>query len=140
MPHLSAEAKHHILLEYDPYNRYRSFTALAHKHNVAGGRETVERWFHRWDRIPSSLEECPRTGRPRVLSVDDVHELVAPIIRRANQENRVIDYAQVADELKEDTGCEVSSQTLRRYGRSAGVRGMRTSARSAIERQSIAVE
>ena len=98
MPHLSAEAKHHILLEYDPYNRYRSFAALARKHNVAGGRETVERWFHRWDRTPSSLEECPRTGRPRVLSVDDVHELVAPIIRRANRENRVIDYAQVADD------------------------------------------
>jgi transposase len=111
MPHLSAEAKHHILLEYDPYHRYRSFAALARKHDVAGGRETVERWFHRWDRTPSSLEECPRTGRPRVLSVDDVHELVTPIIRRANQENRVIDYAQVA-ELTRRTGSLTTLKSL----------------------------
>jgi hypothetical protein len=76
----------------------------------------------------------------RVSYLSTLHELVAPIIRRANQENRVIDYAQVADELKEDTGRVVSSRTLRRYGRAAGVRGMRTSARSAVERQSIAVE
>ncbi len=37
MPHLSADAKHHILLDYCPHDTTRSFAALASRHAVKGG-------------------------------------------------------------------------------------------------------
>ena len=48
MPHFSAEAKHHILLEYSPRSEGRSFAALAARHAVSGGARTVQRWHSRW--------------------------------------------------------------------------------------------
>src|SRR6185312_12901126 len=49
MPHLSAEAKHHILLEYSPRSPTHSLSALAARHSIAGGERTVRNWLQRWD-------------------------------------------------------------------------------------------
>jgi hypothetical protein len=66
MPHLDANTKHAILLEYQPHTRTHSFAALARRHGVAGGSEVIRRWHSRWDGTAVSLKEGKSTGRPRM--------------------------------------------------------------------------
>ncbi len=90
MPHLSAEAKHHILLEYAPHDSTRTFDALARRHAVAGGKATVQRWHARWDGTARSLERMAGTGKPRVLSRAEVSRHIRAPILAANRAHRAI--------------------------------------------------
>src|SRR6185437_16077306 len=72
MSHLSAEAKHHILLEYTPGDSTRSFAALARRHTIRGGKGTLSRWHSRWDRTPASLERKAGSGKTSLLSAEQV--------------------------------------------------------------------
>lgn len=117
MPHLSAEAKHHILLDYSPHDTTRSFVALAARHAVAGGARTVQRWHERWDGTPASLEEKQRTGRPRVLSRAEVSRHVRAPILAANRAHRAIHYSELLPTVRLKTGTEVSLRSLQRYGK-----------------------
>jgi hypothetical protein len=76
MPHLSPEAKHHILLEYAPHDSTRSFTALAARHGVKGGERLLRMWHQRWRKSAASLKEKRRAGRPRKLSSAAVQQHV----------------------------------------------------------------
>lgn len=116
MPHLSAEAKHHILLEYAPHDATCSFAALARRHAIKGGHETVRQWWLRWDGSAASLEAQPRTGRPRVLSRAEVARHVATPIRAANRAHRAIHYTKLLPRVQAATGKEPSLRTLQRYG------------------------
>lgn len=117
MPHLSAEAKHHILLEYTPHSPTHGFPALAARHAVAGGARTVQRWLERWDGTPASLEEQPRTGRPRVLNKAEVSRQVRAPILAANRAHRAIHYTDLLPEVRQKTGKELSLRSLQRYGK-----------------------
>ena len=134
MPHLSAEAKHHILLEYAPHETTRSFAALAARHTVAGGSGTVTRWHQRWDGTPASLKEQPRTGRPRTLSRAEVSRHVRAPLLAANRAHRAIHYTELLPRVRAATGSEVSLRSLQRYGKEElGGRDTRSKKRTAEE-------
>lgn len=116
MPHLGAEAKHHILLEYSPHDTTRSFAALAARHAVKGGERVVRRWHRRWDGSPASLQERPRSGRPRALSRAQVARHIATPIRHANRAHRAIHYTDLLPQVRAATGAEVSLRTVQHYG------------------------
>ena len=116
MPHLSAEAKHHILLEYAPGVRGRGFKALAARHAIAGGARRLSEWHHRWNGTPQSLEERPRSGRPRTLSSAQVRRHVAAPIRNANRAARAISYTTLLPQVQAATDSTLSLRTLQRYG------------------------
>jgi transposase len=117
MSHLSAEAKHHILLEYSPRCPTRSFAALAQHHGIPGGKQTVQQWHARWDGTARSLGRREGSGRPRTLSSRQVQQHVRAPILRANRAHRVVHYTELVDSVRERTGCEVSLRTLQRYGK-----------------------
>lgn len=138
MAHLDANTKHHILLEYSPHGRDRSFAALALRHQIAGGARTVQRWYSRWDGTPQSLEEGERSGRPRVLSKREVtRHVTAPIrIRNSNRAARPVRYPKLLPQVQAATGKELSLRTLQRYGHEeAGGRQTRGKKRTAQERE-----
>lgn len=116
MPHLSAEAKHHILLEYSPHDTTRSFAALARRHAVKGGERLLRLWHSRWNGTPASLQERSRSGRPRLLSRAQVARHIATPIRAANRAHRAIHYTDLLPRVREATGTQVSARTVRRYG------------------------
>lgn len=139
MPHLSAEAKHHILLEYAPHDATRSFAALAARHAVAGGKRTVQRWHERWNGTPASLEEQLRTGRPRVLSRAEVSRHVRAPILAANRAHRAIHYSDLLPAVREKTGKEMSLRSLQRYGKEElGAKQKHTKKRTAAESECMA--
>jgi hypothetical protein len=117
MPHLNAETKHHILLEYAPHDTSRSFAALAARHAVAGGSGTVARWYQRWDGTPASLEEKARTGRPRALSKAEVSRHVRAPILAAKRAHRAIHYTELLPRVQAATGKRPSLRSLQRYGK-----------------------
>jgi hypothetical protein len=114
--HLTADVKHHILLEYRPYSHAHSFGALAERHNVVGGRRTVQRWHERWDGTPQSLQHTEGAGRPRVLSSDQVTRHLRPRILSANRRHKAVHYPDVLLGVRSATGTNVSLSTLKRYG------------------------
>lgn len=116
MKQFSAEAKHHILLEYRPHSPTHAFAALAAAHGVAGGAGVVRHWHDRWDGTPQSLHHRPVSGRPRALSKREVQQHVRGPLLRANREHRAVHYPTVHTALQANTGKRVSLSTVRRYG------------------------
>jgi len=134
MPHLSAEAKHRILLEFAARDTTRSFAALAQRHGVAGGARVVRRWYARWDGTQRSLERKAGTGRAPLLSRAEVSRHVRAPILAANRSHRAIRYTDLLPEVRRKTGKQLSIQTLRRYGKAElGARDKHTKKRTADE-------
>jgi transposase len=134
MSHLSAEVKHHILLEYSPRSPTHSFSALAARHAIPGGRQTVQQWHARWDGTARSLERRVGSGRERTLSSRQVQQHVRAPILRANRAHRVVHYTQLLPSVRQKSGTEVSLRTLQRYGREElGAKQKHTKKRTAEE-------
>lgn len=117
MKQFTAEQKHEILLEYQPHSTTHSFAALAARHSVPGGKSTVKRWHDRWNHTAASLQRKPVTGRPRVLTQTEVQRYIAAPIRRLNRSFRPARYRDIAKQLREKTGKQVSDATVKRYGK-----------------------
>jgi hypothetical protein len=138
MPHLSAEAKHHILLEYAPHDATRSFAALARRHAVKGGREVVREWHRRWDGSVASLERKAGSGKARALSRAQVSRHVRAPILAANRAHRAVSSTRLLPEVHRKTRKQLSIQTLRRYGKEQlGVKFKHRIKRTREERQCI---
>lgn len=134
MPHLSAEAKHHILLEYSPNDCTRSFAALAQRHAIAGGSGTIARWHQQWNYTPGSLERKAGSGKVRVLSNVQISRHVRAPILAANRAHRAVHYTDLLPRVQAATGKQLSLRTLQRYGKEElGVRQKRGVKRTAEE-------
>lgn len=134
MPRLSAETKHHILLEYQEHCRERSFAALAARHGIKGGRKVVARWYRRWDGTARSLQELPRSGRPPLFSTAQVRALVQRPISAANRAHRAVHYTDLMPRVRAATDNGVSLRTVQRYGKEVcGAKQKHTKKRTADE-------
>lgn len=116
MPHLTATAKHAILLEYAPRSSTHSFAALARRHSVKGGWRTIKNWHDRWDGTVQSLEREQGSGRPRILSSREVQQHIHAPILAANREHRAIHYTDLKQPIQQATGKNPSLRTIQRYG------------------------
>lgn len=136
MLHLSADAKHAILLEYIPGSRTHGFAALARRHGVKGGRWVIARWHERWDGSAASLEEQPHSGRPRTLSSREVNQHIRVPILDANRAHAAVHYSDLLPSVRLATGRNMSLRTVQRYGKEElGARDKRTRKRTADERE-----
>jgi transposase len=138
MTHLSADAKHRILLEYRPRTPGYTFQALADRHGIAGGRWVIERWYHQWNGTAQSLEEKPHPGRPRLLSSAEVNQYIRTPIRTANRRHESIHYTDIHDTLIINTDKNISLRAVQYYGkREINAKQKRTRKRSAQESNTI---
>jgi transposase len=136
MPHLSVEAKHHILLEYTPHDASRGFAALARRHAVKGGADVVRRWHQRWDKTSASLQRKPGSGKAPILNPRQVQQHVQRPIRAANRAHKAVHYSTLLPSVQEKTGTELSLRTLQRYGKEElGAKQKHTKKRTSTERQ-----
>ena len=134
MPHLRAETKHAILLEYTPRSPSHSFVALAQRHGIAGGAKVLQRWHARWDGTAASLQEGKSSGRARALSGAEVSRHVRAPILAANRAHRAIHYTELLPRVQAATGKQLSLRSLQRYGeKELEARDKRTKKRTADE-------
>lgn len=117
MPHISADVKHSILLEYIPHSTTHSFAALARRHDVAGGGEVVRRWHQRWNRTPESLKRHEGSGATPILTPLEVSRHIRAPILAANRAQRAIQYPDVWKQVQTKTGKKIALRTLQQYGK-----------------------
>ena len=120
MKHLTPDQKQEILREYSPRSTTHSFAALAHRHAVAGGGRTIQNWFARWDGTAASLQHAKGAGRPRSLTAEEVQRHIITPIRRKNRAHQPVHYSELQPAVEEQMGKQVSSRTIRRYGKEEG--------------------
>ena len=88
MKQYTAEQKHRVLTHYTARRQGETLAQVLSLHGVSASRRAVEKWLHRWDGTPQSLEHRAVSGRPRVLSSRQVQQLVRAPILRANSAHR----------------------------------------------------
>jgi len=116
MKQLSSETKHAILIEYQPRTTTHSFTALAARHSISGGRKTISKWYQQWDGSAASLEHKKGAGRPRALSAIEVSRYIRAPVLGANRSHRAIHYPEVQQTIREKTGKQLALRTVQQYG------------------------
>jgi len=134
MPHLTAQQKHDILKLYSSHDHNYSFAALAQQYNIKGGRQVVENWYHQWTGSPKSLERKKGSGRPPVLTSQQVNDYIRTPIRNKNRSFKPIHYPQLHSSIQQKTGKQISLRTIQNYGKEKlGVKQKRTKKRTAQE-------
>jgi hypothetical protein len=116
MKQLTPQQKHSILIHYQSRSAGQSADTIARLHGVKGGRATLLNWWRRWDGTPQSLERRAGSGRPRVLTPQQVRRHIAAPIRNSNRAGRVVRYTKLLPQVLAATGTEISLRALRRYG------------------------
>lgn len=117
MPQLTPESKHEILIHYQSCQADQSADDIAAVHGIKGGRSTILKWLRRWDGTACSLERRPVTGRPRLLSKEQVTRHIAAPIRNASRSHRSMFYTQLLPQVQAATGVQLSLRTLQQYGK-----------------------
>jgi hypothetical protein len=95
MSQLTPDFKHHILTQYLPSSHDNSFSALAARHDVKGGKRTIQRWYARWDGTSASLEHKQGAGRPHLLSSAEINDNIRTPIRNRNRAHRPVHYTDL---------------------------------------------
>jgi hypothetical protein len=113
----NAEQKNMILTLYRHHDRSSSFSALARRFCIKGGKGTVQRWHRRWNHDAASLLRKKGAGRPRILSKPQVTRYVRQPIQRSNRKHEPIHYSTLLPRVIDNSGKNLSLRTLQRYGK-----------------------
>lgn len=133
MTEFTPQLKHHILQQYQPHTRDRSFAALAHAYDVKGGAPTIKYWHSQWNGTVASLQRKAVSGRPRLLSRGQVSRHVTRKIETANKRSQAVHYPSLLPAVQAATGTDISLRTLQRYGQEQGAKNKRAKKRTADE-------
>ena len=125
---------HNILTLYSSNKNKHTFKSLALEYNIKGGRDVVARWYHQWDGTPQSLERKKGSGRPSVLTSQQVNEYIRMPIRNKNRSSKPIHYPQLHTSIQQKTGKQISLRTIQKIGKEKlGVKQKRTKKRTSQE-------
>jgi len=138
MTQLTPNQKHNILTIYSLNKNKYTFKSLAHEYNIKGGRDVIARWYHQWNGTPQSLERKKGSGRPNILTSQQVNDYIRTPIRNKNRSSKPVHYTQLLPSIQQKSGTQVSIQTVRRIGHEQlGVKQKRTKKRTAQESKQI---
>jgi transposase len=134
MTHLTPNEKHNILLIYSSINNKHSFESLAHQYTIKGGGRVIQNWYHRWNGTPQSLERMRGSGRPSLLTAQQVNDYIRTPIRNKNRSSKPVHYPQIRSSVERQTGKQISLRTVQNYGKQKlGVKQKHTKKRTAQE-------
>lgn len=100
-----------------------------------GGHKTVKRWFDRYDGAIVSLQQRPRSGRPSILNQRQVGQLIVDTVRSHNRLAHAVHYPEITRCINQKIDCNISSRTVRRYGKENNIRQKKTIKRTYRESQ-----
>jgi transposase len=130
--------KHKVLRDYTPGTRGHSFSDLALRYGIRGGKPLISKWYRQWDGTASSLERHPGSGRRALLTKQQVQRYIVKPIRRANQSHVAIEYPDLKEDVELKTSHSISLRSIQRYGKTqGGITCNTTQARTEQERKYI---
>ena len=138
MPQLTPNEKHNILTIYSSDKHKHTFESLAHQYNIKGGRQVIQNWYKQWNGTPQSLGRKKGSGRPTILTSQQVNDYIRTPIRNKNRSSKPIHYPQLHSSIQQKTGKQISLRTVQNYGKEKlGVKQKRTKKRTAQESKQI---
>jgi transposase len=136
----SAEQKHYILTQYSPRDRSRSFSAVASRFGVPGGKSTVQRWYKQWNGNMESLKHKKGQGRPSILNRNERTRLIIQPILRKNRAHTPVHYSDLLQSVQQKSGKKVALRTIQAYGnKHGGIKQKRTKKKTADERECLII-
>jgi len=122
--------KQRVVNYYMQHQPNISFGRVATIFNLKGGESTVRRWYNQ----RHSLDTKPRSGRPSILSIEEINTHIKKKIVEKNRLSEPIHYTQLLPMVKHVTNKHLSLRTLRRYGKEkCGIKMKRTIKRTENE-------
>jgi transposase len=108
--------KQSVVNYYIKYQTNISFGHVARQFNIKGGESTVRRWYNQ----RHSLKTKPRSGRPSILTKDQIDTYIKKKITEKNRSSEPIHYTQLLPIIKRATKKNPSLRTVQRYGKEKG--------------------
>lgn len=134
MPHLSSNEKHNILKLYQRNSHTHNFQTLAQQFSIKGGEKVIRNWYNQWDGNPQSLERKKGSGRPSILTPQQVNDYIRTPIRNKNRSSKPIHYPQLHSSIQQKTGKQICLRTIQKIGKQKlRVKQKRTKKRTAQE-------
>lgn len=109
--------KHKILMEYRRGDRGASFSVLARRHKIKGGKKAIQYWYSQWKGTPNSLERRKGSGRKFILTPSQVDQYINKPILKKNKKHQAVSYPELMDTLHENSPSNISLRTVQRYGK-----------------------
>lgn len=136
----SAEQKQHIVSQCSAAGENMSLRALSRQYGLSSKGSTLSRWMRRYDGSAASLKDKQRSGRPRILTQQEVHNHIREPIISHNRKHTPINYKQIHTLIRQRTQKRPSLQTVRRYGLEiVNAKQRRVRRRTSTERKCICI-
>ncbi|CAF2678084.1 unnamed protein product [Rotaria sp. Silwood2] len=84
------------------------------------------RWLDRYDGTFASLQQKYHSGRPPILNKQQINQLIIKVVRSLNRLLRTINYAKIANFIRQETNTNVSLRTVSRYEKNIGIKQKKT--------------
>jgi len=134
MPQLTPNQKHNILTIYSSENNTHTLASLARQYSLQGGGRLIQNWYKQWNGTPQSLERKKGSGRPFVLTSQQVDKYIRMPIQNKNRSCKPVHYPQLHTSIQQKTGKQMSLRTIQKIGKEKlGVKQKRTKKRTAQE-------
>ena len=114
--HLYPELKQVIITQYSTRQPTPSFRSLSREFNLSIPSSTLSDWKQQWDGTIQSLKHKKGGGRHRILKKTEVTRYIRQPIQRKNRSHTPIHYPDLLPRVVQNSGRDLSIQTLRRYG------------------------
>ena len=118
--------KHNVLEEYRPEAIGCGFKSLAKRFKIKGGQKLIIGWYKRWDGSIDSLNPKPRGHRPRIMTTQEVKQYILKFVESMNRKRVQVNYKLVQAHIESQLNVKVSLRTIRRYGKSCGIKWRKT--------------
>lgn len=129
---VSVDKKQQILEEYEPGVRGKGFRALAKRHSIESGYQTISKWYKKWDGTKESLEKESGGDRRSILSEKEKKtHILGFIAKRAKKDPA--DYREVQENVESRTGKKMAIKSVRRIGKELGVSSKKTKRKTPAE-------
>jgi transposase len=134
MKQLTPEVKHSILTHYTSSHNNNTLEHILSLHDISISRRTVQNWLNKWNGTIESLQHEPVSGRPHILTTNEVYNYITAPIRRMNRSYKPVRYTKIANQVREKTGKNITDRTIRLIGKNKlGAKRTRGKKRTAEE-------
>ncbi len=117
MTFIPPQLKHNILthIQTNPENKTQKQIVGLYGINVS--KQTINKWFHKWNGTAASLERKIGSGRQHILTNNEIKKYIETPIRKQNRAGEKVKYTNITDGVREKTGKQVSLSTIQKIGK-----------------------
>jgi transposase len=115
--HITPKLKQSILTHIQSKPPNQTYKQIVQQYGITIHRNTINKWLHIWDGTVESLRRTSGSGRPHILTQQQVQQYIQTPIRQSNRNSKPINYSNIHKRLKRQLPKSVSLRTVQRIGK-----------------------